>query len=60
MSKTKTERETVRPAALMTQQTFRLHCRARHPRLRYWSRGEHDADHRANGAPLDHSHKEEK
>jgi hypothetical protein len=59
MSKTKKVRETVRPAALMNQQTLRMHIRARHSHLRYWSRSEHDADHADRPKTLDHDHQEE-
>ena len=56
---TQTKRETVRAAALMNQQTLRLHIQARHSHLRFWSRGEHDADHADQPDTLDHDHEEE-
>lgn len=43
----------------MLIQTFRLHCQKRHPRMRFRSRGEHDADHRLHDDFLDHVHAKE-
>lgn len=40
----------------MMAQTFRLHCQTRHPNLRFWARGEHEADHRLHHVSIDHIH----
>lgn len=40
----------------MMAQTFRLHCQIRHPALGFWSRGEHDSDHRLHAETIDHIH----
>lgn len=42
----------------MGAQVFRLHCQKRHPRLGFWSKGEHAADHRLHAETLDHTHAE--
>lgn len=52
------ERVTVTPSEEMTQQILRMHIQKRHARLGFWSRGEHDADHRLHDSQLDHTHQE--
>ncbi len=37
---------------------FRQHCQLRHPRLGFWSRGKHFADHKMRSEFLDHTHAE--
>lgn len=49
---------TVPNAAQMVQQRLREHIRKRHDWLRFWSRGEHDADHRERPERQDHTHVE--
>lgn len=49
---------TVPPANEMLALPFRLHCQKRHPRLGFWNKGEHAADHRLHGEHLDHVHRE--
>lgn len=43
-------------AESMLALTFRLHCQLRHPRLGFWNRGEHAADHRLHPDQMDHEH----
>jgi hypothetical protein len=40
----------------MFMQNFITHCRQRHERLRFRSKGEHVADHRLHQEFLDHIH----
>lgn len=42
----------------MNVQRFRMHCMSRHSRLRFWTRGEHDASHRLSKNTLDHVHEQ--
>lgn len=54
----KQEPDLVIPEDDMLAQAFRLHCQKRHPLLKFWSRGEHAADHRLHQNTLDHVHSE--
>lgn len=56
VTKKKTDKHLVVNAYDMLMQPFRLHCQTRHPRMRFRSRGEHDADHRLHEEELDHVH----
>lgn len=55
----KADRITVPLARSMLAQPFRLHCQKRHPMMKFWSKGEHEADHRMHDESLDHTHVEE-
>lgn len=46
-------------ADTMLMQQFRLHCQKRHPQMKFWSIGEHIADHRLHDDSLNHIHTKE-
>lgn len=54
----KQEQDKVRVPAVgnLLAQPFRLHCQLRHPGLGFYSRNEHEQDHRMRKDSLDHVH----
>jgi hypothetical protein len=54
------EKDLVMPVDEMLILNLRKHIQARHPRMRFRSKGEHEADHRLFPQNLDHIHSNQK